>query len=165
MKIDKIKPFYSEHKVKIYSIYILFFVFISWYGATNNFSYKSFQDCLLSKVQGNAQLLTIANIACEKEIKIEFDRFKKDRTDSFDFKGALDEGYSTNDVYEYLANKHIGFLTIASVDNGARRLLDHDGSRESNALKGLLLGCMTGLSIGLLIELLMSLFKGVKSEK
>lgn len=165
MKIDKIKPFYSEHKVKIYSIYILFFVFISWYGATNNFSYKSFQDCLLSKVQGNAQLLTIANIACEKEIQIEFERLQNQRSHPFNFKGALEEGLTTFEIYEYLSSKHIGFLTIASVDNGARRLLDHDGSRVSNALKGLLLGGMTGLSIGLVIELLMMFFKGVKSEK
>ena len=165
METNKVKTFYTNNKVKIYSIYALFFVFISWYGTTNNYSYKSFEDCLLSKVQGNAQLLTIANTACEKEIKIEFDRLKNNQMHSFVFKLALDEGYSTNDVYEYLANKNIGFLTIESVDNGARRLLHHDGSRASNTLKGLLLGCMAGFSIGLIIELLMMLFKGRKSEK
>jgi hypothetical protein len=165
METNKVKAFYTNNKIKIYSIYILFFVFISWYGATNNFSYKSFQDCLLSKVQGNAQLLTIANIACEKEIQIEFERLQNQLSHSFNFKGALEDGRTTYEIYEYLSNKHIGFLTIASVDNGVRRLIDHDGSRVSNALKGLLLGGMTGLSIGLIIELLMMLFKGRKSEK
>ena len=165
METNKVKLFYTNNKIKTYSIYILFFVFISWYGATDNFSYKSFQDCLLSKVQGNAQLLTIANIACEKEIQIEFERLQNKRSHSFNFKGALEDGRTTYEIYEYLSNKNIGFLTIASVDNGVRRLIDHDGSRVSNALKGLLLGGMTGLSIGLSIELLMMLFKGRKSEK
>jgi len=165
MKIDKIKPFYSEHKVKIYSIYLLFFIFLSWYGTTNNYSYKSFQDCLLSKVQGNAQLLTIAKVACEKEVQTEFEELKKERSHQYDFKGALEAGWTIFDIYETLSNNEIKFATVKSIDNGIKKLLYHDGSRGSNALKGLLLGCMTGLSIGLVIELLMMIFKGRKSEK
>ena len=165
METNNVKAFYANNKVKIYSIYTLLFIFISWYGATNNYSYKSIQDCLLSKVQGNAELLNIAQVACEKEIQFEFEKLKKERGHQYDFKGALEAGWTTYDIYELLTNNEIKFTTIQSVDNGIKKLLYHDGDRGSNALKGLLLGCMAGLSIGLIIELLTMLFKGRKSEK
>lgn len=164
MKFDKVKPFYLAHKVKIYSIYVLFFIFVSWYGTTNNYSYKSFQDCLLSKIQGNAQLLTIANTACDKEILVEFDQMKEDWRHSFNINAALEDSRTPHEIYEYLSSRRIEFLTLRSVNNGLERMLYHDESRVSNALKGLLLGGMTGFSIGLVIELLMMIFKSKKYE-
>ena len=99
------------------------------------------------------------------EFNSAFEKIKKDWAHLFDFKGAIDGGYTKKEIVEELSKKTIEFLTIRSVNSGIRKLKSNDEDRMIGVLKGGVIGSIIGYLIGLIIEISMFLIKRFKNEK
>ncbi len=166
MKIENLKKLYKDNKFIIYLVAgVLAIILLSWYGTTYRYSYKSYEECLLIKMQNNEKLYFVAQMVCDKEVEVEFEKIKKDWDHLFDFKRAIDDGYTKKEIIEELSKNQIEFLTIRSVNLGIRKLISNDEDRMIGVLKGGVIGSIIGYLIGLIIEISMFLIKRFKNEK
>jgi hypothetical protein len=118
-------------------------------GSSNNDTFRSIEDCVLSKIENNAALYQVGFNACKKEFERSVTIISNNsKEDEKQINSWIKEGYDKTSIYEFYANEEYGVLSEKSISRGWTRLTSNKNDRLINSLRGLFLGLGLALVVG-----------------